>query len=179
MGGRSLPVHRIAYELTKGQILDGMDIDHRCRNRACCNPDHLEAVSHRENMERAGIIPTVNRIAIDTQTASTDTKDAIDTVDFEPKGINKNIVLPLINGDSINAPHMDTSTPLIPVSVGVSMPKLKGEASSAKGALTTARPRRPDPYSPLCTMEAPPQLEPVQGPRPSSASSGGDRPKRN
>src|ERR1700722_3874180 len=56
MRGRSLPVHRIAYEVTRGSIPDGMDIDHRCRNRVCCNPNHLEVVSHRENMARAGII---------------------------------------------------------------------------------------------------------------------------
>jgi hypothetical protein len=28
------------------------DIDHLCRNRRCVNPEHLEAVTHRENMVR-------------------------------------------------------------------------------------------------------------------------------
>jgi hypothetical protein len=44
--------HRMAYEFVKGTIPDGLDIDHLCRNRSCVKPDHLEAVTHRENMVR-------------------------------------------------------------------------------------------------------------------------------
>lgn len=47
-----LLAHRIAYELAKGPIPAGLQIDHLCRNRACCNPVHLEAVSCRENILR-------------------------------------------------------------------------------------------------------------------------------
>ncbi len=49
--------HRAAYELFIGPIPPGFSIDHLCRNKICVNPDHLEAVTHRENVLR-GIGPT-------------------------------------------------------------------------------------------------------------------------
>lgn len=45
-------VHRIMYENYYGDIPSGMQIDHLCRNRACCNPKHLEAVTQKTNLYR-------------------------------------------------------------------------------------------------------------------------------
>lgn len=43
--------HRFAFELLRGAITSP-ELDHRCRNRPCVNPDHLEPVTHRENTLR-------------------------------------------------------------------------------------------------------------------------------
>jgi hypothetical protein len=50
--GRRQYTHRISYELFVGAIPEGLSIDHLCRVRACCNPEHLEAVTHAVNVGR-------------------------------------------------------------------------------------------------------------------------------
>jgi hypothetical protein len=45
-------VHRITYELWRGPIPEKKQIDHLCRVRPCVNPDHLEAVTQKENILR-------------------------------------------------------------------------------------------------------------------------------
>jgi len=46
--------HRYAYEFCIGPIPDGLQLDHLCRVRHCVKPDHLEPVTCRENLLRAG-----------------------------------------------------------------------------------------------------------------------------
>lgn len=45
-------VHRWTYQRFVGELIDGLQIDHLCRNTKCCNPDHLEQVSQEENSQR-------------------------------------------------------------------------------------------------------------------------------
>jgi hypothetical protein len=44
--------HRYVYEMLKGKIPNGYELDHLCRNPSCVNPEHLEPVTHAENCRR-------------------------------------------------------------------------------------------------------------------------------
>lgn len=49
--GRMVGAHRVAYELANGPVPPGMHVLHRCiRCRHCCNPRHLYAGTHEQNM---------------------------------------------------------------------------------------------------------------------------------
>lgn len=58
--GRFRAAHRVAYELAVGPIPPGLTIDHLCRNRLCCRPEHLEAVTNIENVMRGNGPAAVN-----------------------------------------------------------------------------------------------------------------------
>lgn len=50
--GHNIQAHIYAYEQLIGPVPEGAELDHLCRNRGCCNPAHLEPVTHRENVRR-------------------------------------------------------------------------------------------------------------------------------
>lgn len=55
IGSKYVRAHRAAYEVWIGEIPEGMELDHLCRNRKCFNPAHLEAVTHKENVRRGAL----------------------------------------------------------------------------------------------------------------------------
>lgn len=73
VGGRTLQAHRWYYELTRGPVAGGRELDHvchsrnldcaggvTCRHRRCVNPDHLEPVAQRENWRRGRSLSAAN-----------------------------------------------------------------------------------------------------------------------
>lgn len=53
---RNIGAHVFSYMECVGPVPDGLELDHLCRNPRCVRPDHLEAVTHRENMLRGDTV---------------------------------------------------------------------------------------------------------------------------
>lgn len=60
MGGNVFVMyHRHVWESTKGPIPEGYEINHKCKNRACCNIEHLECLEGTDH----AVLTNVERYA--------------------------------------------------------------------------------------------------------------------
>jgi hypothetical protein len=48
-GGRLVMLHRLEWEKINGPIPEGHEVNHKCKNRECCNVNHLEVLSRSEH----------------------------------------------------------------------------------------------------------------------------------
>ncbi|MFD0838375.1 HNH endonuclease signature motif containing protein [Williamsia serinedens] len=65
--GRRMYAHRVAVEAKLGtRISPNMPVHHKCANRRCINPDHLELVTHAQNvaemLARQALLAEISRL---------------------------------------------------------------------------------------------------------------------
>lgn len=95
-GLRRRYAHIAAWEAVNGPVPDGLELDHLCRVTSCCNPEHLEAVTHAENIRRGGGTKLTQAKADEIRSLS---KAGWQSVDIAAAyGIAPNTVAPIRNG---------------------------------------------------------------------------------
>ncbi len=52
VSGKNVVMHKFLWEQKYGPVPRGKELDHICRNKSCINTEHLEPVSHAENLRR-------------------------------------------------------------------------------------------------------------------------------
>lgn len=74
--GKTVFAHRAAYERHHGEIGEGLEVDHKCSERACVGADHLEAVPRHENLRRCGMLKLTPEQVIEIR-RSTETQQVV------------------------------------------------------------------------------------------------------
>lgn len=57
LGKERFRSHRVSYSIFNNRLSPYLVIDHKCRNRKCCNPDHLREVTKYINNIENSISP--------------------------------------------------------------------------------------------------------------------------
>lgn len=83
--GETTKAHRIVWIKKKGEIPEGMHLDHLCKNRKCVNPKHLEIVTPKQNVRRSD---TTHLTFTDAQTIR-----ALSVKGIEGKALAKNYLV--------------------------------------------------------------------------------------
>lgn len=61
LDGQTVAVHLVTWTHYHGFIPGKKQLDHLCENRPCCNPAHLELVTHGRNQKRRAAAATKRR----------------------------------------------------------------------------------------------------------------------
>ena len=61
--GKKIMLHRLEWEKVNGPIPKGYEVNHKCKNRACSNVNHLEVLTTKEHRSKDGKIKHKDRIA--------------------------------------------------------------------------------------------------------------------
>lgn len=85
---RLIIASRFAWQVLVGPIPEGLEMDHLCRNPPCVNPDHLEPVTHRENMLR-GFAPTMRAFKNSLPGKCPNGHSWIDNTRFNQRGVRE------------------------------------------------------------------------------------------
>lgn len=52
---RTRRAHIVIWEAMHGRVPDGLELDHLCNQRGCCEHTHMEAVTHEINLKRGAL----------------------------------------------------------------------------------------------------------------------------
>lgn len=52
INGKNMMYHRYVYEDYFGPIMEGYEVDHKCKNRACCNINHLQLLKSSQHRSK-------------------------------------------------------------------------------------------------------------------------------
>lgn len=97
LNGRTIPAHQYVYEKIKGPVPEGLILDHLCRNPRCVNPDHLEPVTHAENIRRGNATKITWAIALHIR----DLRRSMTIGDICRKlDLSRDIVADVVNGNT-------------------------------------------------------------------------------
>lgn len=98
--GHTLYVHRASCEVFNGAVPTNKIVDHLCRVRGCCQPAHLEAVTHEENIKRGanqnhllrkGALPPVTAHDVNPDIWKTPTVEQFDSEFFRRQAENREV----------------------------------------------------------------------------------------
>jgi hypothetical protein len=61
--GKTMGAHQASFDMFVGRMPQGCEPDHTCGTTACVRPDHLDPVTHRENLLRGKTLTALNAAA--------------------------------------------------------------------------------------------------------------------